>query len=167
MDRFRIFAMTSLMLVGVALPVGGAAAETLKDLIGAWTLVSLAVEQGDKKIEPYGANPKGSMIYDASGHFSITITRSGLPKVASNNRETSTPEESVAIAHGSIAYFGTYTFSEPDRVVTVKLEGSTFPNWEGAEQKRVIAISGDMLTLTNPTVSSGAGVAKVVWKRAK
>jgi hypothetical protein len=164
---FRKLTMTALVCLGVALPAGGAGAETLKDLIGAWTLVSVTVEQGEKKIEPYGANPKGSMIYDGSGRFSITITRSGLPKVASNNRETSTPEESTAIAHGIIAYFGTYTFSEPDRVVAVKIEGSTFPNWEGVEQKRVIAISGDTLTLTNPTVSSGAGVAKVVWTRAK
>ena len=151
----------------MALSTGGAGAQTLKDVIGAWTLVSVTVEQGEKKIEPYGANPKGSMIYDGSGRFSIAITRSGLPRVASNNRESSTPDESVAIARGSIAYFGTYTFSEPDRVMTVKIEGRTFPNWEGVEQKRVIAISGDTLTLTNPTVSSGAGVAKVVWKRAK
>ena len=165
--EFCKLTMTSLVCLTVALPAGGASAETLKDLIGAWTLVSVSVEQGDKKIEPYGANPKGSMIYDGSGRFSITITRSGLPKVASNNRETSTPDESAAIAHGSIAYFGTYTFSEPDRVVAVKIEGSTFPNWEGVEQKRVISISDDTLILTNPTVSSGAGVAKVVWKRAK
>ena len=54
-----------------------------------------------------------------------------------------------------------------DRVVAVKIEGSTFPNWEGVEQKRVISIAGDTLILTNPTVSSGAGVAKVVWKRVQ
>jgi hypothetical protein len=165
--NLRMLSIASLLGVSAALAPGGASAQTLKDVIGAWTLVSVVVEQGEKKVEPYGPIPKGLMVYDGSGRFSITITRSGLPKVASNNRETSTPEESTAITHGSIAYFGTYAYSEPDRVVTVKIEGSTFPNWEGAEQKRVIAISGDTLVLTNPTVSSGAGVAKVTWKRAK
>jgi hypothetical protein len=163
----RTLSIASLVGLGAVLAAGGGSAQTLKDVVGAWTLVSVVVEQGEKRIEPYGANPKGSMIYNDSGRFSITITRSGLPKIASNNRETSTAEESTAIAHGSIAYFGTYTYSEPDRVMTVKIEGSTFPNWEGVEQKRVIAISGDILTLTNPTVSSGAGVAKVTWRRAK
>jgi hypothetical protein len=32
-------------------------------------------------------------MYDANGHVSVIITRSDLPKFASNNREAGTPEE--------------------------------------------------------------------------
>src|SRR4029077_69532 len=99
MRRFCIIALTSLAVLMAAAP---AKSETLKDLLGAWTLVSLAIEQGDKRIESYGPNPKGAMVNDARGRFSITIVRADLPKVASNNRETSTPEERAKILHGSI-----------------------------------------------------------------
>lgn len=47
-------------------------------------------------------------------------------------------------------------------------EGSTFPNWNGTDQKRLFTLSGDQLTLTNPTPSvAGAGTFRVVWKRTK
>ena len=54
---------------------------------------------------------------------------------------------------GSIAYFGTYSVSETDKVITFHLEGSTFPNWKGADQKRFIKLSGDELTWTVPYAS--------------
>ena len=75
MTWLRTLTLTTLMALVAALPARDAAAQTLKDVLGAWTLVAVTVEQGEKKIEPYGANPKGSMIYDASGRFSITIKK--------------------------------------------------------------------------------------------
>jgi hypothetical protein len=46
------------------------------------------------------------------------------------------------------------------------VEGSSFPNWNGADQKRSIMVKGDTLTLNNPTSPTG-GTAVVVYKRAK
>ncbi|MFC4940779.1 MULTISPECIES: lipocalin-like domain-containing protein, partial [Bradyrhizobium] len=44
-------------------------------------------------------------------------------------------------------------------------EGSSFPNWNGTQQKRFVAVAGDQLTLT---VRPPAGdVVDVIWKRAK
>jgi hypothetical protein len=165
MQRIRIFALRMTVLsLGFAL-ASGASAQTAKDLVGAWTTVSVTVEQGDKKIEPLGPNPKGTQIYDASGRFAIMVMRGDLPKVASNNMQTSTVEESQKIAHGSIAYYGSWTANEADKTVTVNIEGATFPNYAGAEQKRGFAISGDVLTITNPTPALD-GIVKVVLKRA-
>jgi hypothetical protein len=62
---------------------------------------------------------------DANGRFSITVARSDLPKFASKNRMSGTPEENQAIVQGSIAYFGTYSIDEPTHVLTVNIEGST------------------------------------------
>ena len=73
---------------------GGASAQTAKDLVGAWTIVSMTVEGDGKKSEPFGPNPIGTQIYDSSGRFASMVMRSDLPKVASSNRATSTPEES-------------------------------------------------------------------------
>ena len=145
---------------------GGASAQTTKDLVGAWTVVSVTVEGDGKKSEPLGANPIGMQIYDSGGRFTSMVMRSDLPRVASNNRATSTPEESQKIAHGSLAYYGTYSVNEAEKSVTMQMEGATFPNWIGTSPKRLYAISGDTLTITNPTPSAGGGVLTVVLKRA-
>jgi hypothetical protein len=169
MNRFVTLTASALsaLFVFVSLPVGKASAQTASDLVGFWNLVAIYVEQGDKKIEPYGPNPKGAHIYDASGRFSVTVVRSDLPKFASNNRETGTAEENAAAVRGSIAYFGTYTTSEADKSVTVQIEGASYANFAGTSQKRLYSIDGDELTITNPTPSAGGGVAKIVLKRAK
>jgi lipocalin-like protein len=161
----RAAAAVSLLAFGVAMPAGPASAQTDKNLIGAWTIVSITVEQGDKKSEPYGSNPKGTQVFDGNGRFAIVVTRPDLPKVASNNRETATAEESQKIVHGSIGYFGSYTSNEADKSMTLQIEGATFANWVGTSQKRTYTISGDDMQLTNPT-ASGGGTAKVVLKRA-
>ena len=71
----------------------------------------------------------------------------------------------MKIVHGSLAYVGTYTTNEADHSVTVQIEAATLPNWMGTLQKRTYTISGDQLTISNPT-ASGAGAATVVLKRA-
>jgi hypothetical protein len=67
-----------------------------------------------KRLISNGPNPLGQLMYDANGRF----TRSDLPKLASNNREAGTTEENKAIVQESLAYFGTYTVSEPDKTIT-------------------------------------------------
>ena len=168
MNLFRTLTRTtmSLLFLAVALPAGDAAGQTAKELVGAWTLVSVNVEQGGKKVEPFGPNPNGSLMLDGSGRFSITVIRAGLPKFASNNRVAGTAEENKAAVQGSLAYFGTYSVSEADRMISMHIEGSTFPNWNGTEQKRLFTLAGDQLTLTNPAGSVG-GTTQIVWRRAK
>jgi hypothetical protein len=38
--------------------------------------------------------------------------------------------------HGAIASFGKYTVDEDKKAFSVRFEGSTFPNNEGAEQQK-------------------------------
>jgi Lipocalin-like domain len=61
-------------------------------------------------------------MFDPNGHFSEIITRSDLPKFASNNREAGTPEENKAAVQGSIAFFGTYTVDESAKTLTQHVE---------------------------------------------
>ena len=165
MQRVRVLALRTIVpILGLVLSASSLSAQTAKDLVGAWTTVSLTVEQGDKRFEPIGPNPKGTQIYDASGRFAYIQMRGDLPRVASNNMQTATTEESEKIARGSIAYYGSWTAS--DGVLTVKIEGATFPNYAGTEQKRQYVVSGDQLTITNPTSAVG-GVVKIVLTRAK
>jgi hypothetical protein len=162
------FITASALIFGFILPSEEAAAQTTaKDLVGTWTLVSITLEQDGKKTDFYGPNPQGQETYEANGRFSFIITRSDLPKFASNNREAGTPEENKAVVQGSIASFGTYSVSETDKTITTHIESSTFPNWNGIERKSSFNISGDELSTTNPTTSIGTGVVHLVWKRAQ
>lgn len=76
----------SALIFGVFLPSEEAVAQTAKDLVGTWVLVSSTVEHGAKKTDYWGPNPLGQVIFEPDGHFSEIITRSDLPKFASNSR---------------------------------------------------------------------------------
>jgi hypothetical protein len=145
-----------------------AAGASAKQLQGHWSLVSLTSETDGKKFEPLGANPKGLLIFDPSGRYSLQLFRSELPKFASNSRETGTAEENKAIVQGTLSHFGIYTVNEKDSTFTMRPEASSFPNWTGVEQPaRKFAISGDQLTYSNPASSRGGGSNVLILKRLK
>jgi hypothetical protein len=157
----------SALVFGIFLLGAEAVAQTAKDLVGMWTLVSVTLVEDGKKIEMYGANPQGQAIFAPNGRFSIMFIRSDVPRFASSNREAGTPEENRAAVQGSIAYFGTYSVSETDRVIIYHIEGSTFPNWRDIDQKRLFRFSDGELILTNPAPSTGSGMGYSVWKRVR
>ena len=132
---------------------------SLKDqLLGTWTLVS------HESVSMYGANPKGVAFFDADGQFIITVMRSDRAKYAIAHPAQGTAEENKATAQGTMTYFGSYSVNEADSTIAIHIEASSFPNWNGADQKRIFAITGDQLTLTARALG---GSADVVWKRAK
>lgn len=157
MNRF-ITAAASLVLSSVV--VLGAKAQTAKDLTGTWMLVSSVITQGGTKTDTFGPNPSGMLMFGSDGHYALTFLRRDLPKVASGNRTSQTPDEARAIAQGSVSVFGTYTVE--DKFIILRIEDSTFPNWKGVEQRRPFSLSGDELTYTTPGTT---GVATQVTVR--
>jgi hypothetical protein len=155
-----------LLLLGVVLSAGEVFAQTTKDLAGTWTLVSTVTEQGGTKTDIYGPHPQGILMVDANGRYVIAFARADLPKIASNNRTTATPEENKAIVGGSVTHFGTLSVNAADQTITFKIETATFPNWDGTEQKRPFTLTGEELKYT-VAAASGGGTATSVWKRAK
>src|SRR5712691_8163001 len=155
-----------LLFLGVVLAAGDAFAQTAKDLAGTWTLVSATTEKDGNKSDTFGPNPQGMLTLDANGRYVVAIVRADLPKVASNNRTTGTPEENKAIVVGSIAHFGAFSVNAADKTITFKIEAATFPNWGGTEQQRAFTVAGDELKWT-AAAASGGGTGTVVWKRAK
>ena len=135
-------------------------------LVGTWTLLSWEQKKGDgTKVERYGTSPKGIAFFDAGGRYIITVMRSDRARYASNALWQGTPEENKETADGTITYFGKYSISEADSSIAIHVEGSSFPNWNGTDQKRSVAITGDRLILT---LRPPAGdVVDVIWKRAK
>ena len=152
-------------LLGVALLAGHAVAQTAKDLVGTWTIALIRAEQGGTKVDPYGSDPKGILMFDENGHYTLVLLRPDLPTFASNNRTAGTPEENRAVVQGSIAHFGTYAVEGGDTLV-FRIEVGTFPNWNGTEQKRPFTLIGGKLEYTVPA-ASGGGTAQLVWTRVK
>jgi hypothetical protein len=165
----RVYKLTlgtlGVLVLGVALSAGEVCAQTTRDLAGTWTLVSAVTEQGGTKTDTFDPHPKGILMVDAHGHYVLTIVRAGLPKIASNNRTTATPEEHKAIVQGSNTHFGTLAVNAADQTITFTIETSTFPNGDGTEQRRAFTVTGDALQYTVPA-ASGGGTATVVWRRA-
>lgn len=163
------------VVVGLALSSLGSqalaqSAKSLREqLIGSWTFVLAEVTAADGSTSlPFGDAPKGILIFTADGHFAQIHVASDLPRIASNNRLTGTPEEYKAINQRSLSVFGTYTVDEEKKTVTYQITASTFPNWQGVSQTRVIeSLTAEEFKNTNPSVAGGRGSASNLYKRAK
>ena len=157
MNRRNMISFSTITALGLALYSSSAVGQSAKDLVGTWTIVSAEV---------FGPNPKGLLIFEPSGRYSLMLMRADLPKYASNNRAQGTPEEYKAIGAGSISYFGTYSVDGSE--IILRIEHSSFPNWTGTEQKRTnVTLTGDELKYTNTAPSVGGPPAVLVWRRAK
>jgi hypothetical protein len=171
MKRRNVFNLGAIVL-GLALLPGGAVAQqkSLKDqLVGTWIVESWEQVRPDgSKFHRFGANPKGIQIFDATGRFAIMFLAPDLPKIASNNPSTPSPEELKALTGRSIAYYGTYSVvDENAKIIDLKIEASSFPNQVTANNRRTITlISADELKHQNTTALTG-GQIYIGAKRAK
>ena len=169
LNRRMLLSVSMMVACGlVVLPhVAGAQQKPLKEqIVGTWTLVSSDTINYGSRYPTFGANPKGIAVFDAGGRYVFNFVSSNLPKFAGNSRTGGTADENKAIVEGTLSHFGTYTVNEADRSFTLRIEGSSYPNWAGTEQKRSFMVTGDDLTWTTPE-ASGGGSAELAWKRAR
>jgi lipocalin-like protein len=170
MNRSTFFIFSTIATFALtAMPTGAVAQQkSLKEqLVGTWMLVQSTGKRPDGS-PSWGQNPAGAVVFDANGRYTSILVRSDIPKYASNNRLNGTPAEEKATVQGSIGTVGTYTVNEADRSYTIRVEGSTFPNWNGTAQKRtVVSISADELKVDNPSPSIGGPSTQLIYRRAK
>lgn len=159
-------AVAALLTLGLTSAAG--AQQSLKDrIVGTWTPVSQYVDQDGKRNEPFGVNPKGITIYDRNGRFVQMLQRASLPRFASSNRMTGSDEENRAMVQGSIAYFGRYSVNEAEQKIHLHYDGSTYLNWDGEDQVRLISITGDELTTVSAVSAVGGGSVHLTLKRVE
>src|SRR5260370_22604999 len=132
MNRGSVLSIFAMMMLGLAALPNSAISQqwSLKDqLVGTWTLASWEhVLPNGSKVQSYGTNPKGIVVFDAKGRFFLMFARPDLPKIASNAQATATSEEAKDLLAGSIPYFVTYGVNEADRVISLRLESTTLPH---------------------------------------
>jgi hypothetical protein len=150
-----------------AMAFGAGAASLTEQLAGTWTLVSNVAKRPDgSTFDSFGGGQRGILMLDRSGNFSLQIMGNARRKFAANNRLQGSAEENQSVVQGSIAYFGAYTVSEADHLLIFKVDRSSYPNWDGTEQKRQFNLADDELKYSVPTTASGV-TAELVWRRAK
>jgi hypothetical protein len=167
----KLMSMAAAMLM-LAFAGGEAAAQqtSLKErLVGTWHLViSEVVAPDGQKSLPFGPKPAGVMMFTADGNYAHIHVADEVPKIANGHRLKATPEEYAAIVRGSIAQFGTWMIDEQKRHLILKIVTSTFANWRGITQTRLIAkLTDDEFVNTNPDVGAGRGSATNLYKRAR
>jgi Lipocalin-like domain len=169
MNRRRsVSAATTMVLVFLS-ALAVAQKTTLKEqLVGTWLIATADnIRPDGSRFQGFGPNPKGVMMFDANGWFSFQLALPGRPKFASDNRLQGTAEENKATVQGSLSYYGKYSVDEADRVLHLYIESSSWPNFDGIDNKRIItSLSNDELKWYSPAGSVGT-TAEVVWKRAK
>jgi Lipocalin-like domain len=88
-------------------------------------------------------------------------------KIVSYDPSKTNSEEIDSLIVEPMAYYGTYTVDETERVAILHLEASTFPNQIGTYQKRTItSLTADELKYSNPAAMPGVQVHQV-WRRAE
>ena len=170
MNRRSILNLSTLIALGLVASLNSAFAQqkSLKErLVGTWAFVSSTGKLPDGS-PVWGTNPKGQLSFDANGRYSSIIVRSDMAKYASNNRLQTSPTEDKATVQGAIAFFGTYTVNEADRSYTVRVDGSSYPNWNGTDLKQVVeSITADELKIRNPAPSIGGPPTQLTYRRVK
>jgi hypothetical protein len=146
---------------------GIARAEPAPDLAGTWELVAADVIHPDGARErDYGSAPRGLLMIDTRGRYSLQIFKSERPRFASGDRATGTPAEYAAAVLGSSTHFGTLAVDAAAHALVFRVEAASFPNQDGTVQRRAYELAGDELSYRVAPRPNG-DVPISVWRRVR
>jgi hypothetical protein len=144
---------------------GGENATVASPLEGTWTLVAADVQLPDGSLaRDYGAAPAGRLMVDAGGHYALQIFKTERQRFTSDDKSLGTAEEFTQAGKGSSTHFGIVDLSPDGLVLIFRIERSSFPNWEGTEQKRRFEKKADLLTYRVPARPDGS-IPITTWRR--
>lgn len=137
------------VLIAFTLAVASPAGQSSPSIVGTWKIVKYEDRAVDGTLSyPYGTNPVGYFVYDATGHLSVHIMRTPALKSFPGMRDGTGDAASYREAFlAYVAYFGTYTVDAAKGTVTHHVEGSLRPDYTGTDQVRPFRIEGDRLII--------------------
>jgi Lipocalin-like domain len=143
------------------------AESAISPLAGTWTLVAADVLHSDgTQTRDYGAAPKGLLLIDGEGRYSLQIFKVERPRFATGDKLSATDAEYKAAVLGSSTHFGTIGMDVAAGTLTFKIDAASFPNWEGAVQTRRYELIGDELSYrVSPRPDGDIPIS--VWRRLK
>ncbi|NIJ20411.1 hypothetical protein FHS95_002103 [Sphingomonas naasensis] len=148
---------------------GGAVppAEPSLSLAGTWALDSAYEILADgRRVTHYGAHPRGLLIIDAAGRYSLQIFRPDRARFAAGDKTRGTADEYRTAALGSSTHYGRVRLDPAKHQIIFAIEAASFPNWEGREQVRDYEYRDGVLRYAVPASASGNGTtAFSIWRR--
>ncbi len=154
---------TTAILASLAMrdSVAGDAASPLR---GTWALVAADKLLPDgQQVRDYGVAPKGRLIVDARGRYSLQIFKSDRIRFA-GAKGAGTPDEFASAVLGSSTHYGTIDVDAAHGMLTFRIEGASFPNWEGAVQRRSYTLEAGVLRYQVPPRADGS-IPVSLWRR--
>ncbi len=143
-------------------------AEGLSSLEGSWIMDSAYEIRADgSRTTNYGEHPKGLLIIDRTGRYSMQIFKVGRPLFGSGDKGRGTPDEYSAASIGISTHIGHVTIDQARHQLIFEVEGASFPNWEGKRQVRDFTYENGLLSYAVPASASSSGIiAYSIWRRA-
>jgi hypothetical protein len=134
-------------------------------LQGTWTLVAAdKILPGGARARDYGEHPRGRLVVDAQGRYSLQIFKSERVRFATDSKADGSTDEFKSAVMGSSTHYGTVTIDAKAGQLVFSIEGSSFPNWEGTVQRRRYTLEGGELSYQVPPRADGS-IPVSVWRR--
>jgi hypothetical protein len=134
-------------------------------LHGTWTLVAAdKILPGGARARDYGEQPKGRLVVDTRGRYSLQILKSERLRFATGSKADGSTGEFKSAVMGSSTHYGTVAIDEKAGQLVFSIEGSSFPNWEGTVQRRQYKLEGKELSYQVPPRADGS-IPVSVWRR--
>jgi hypothetical protein len=158
-------AMTLAVLAGLATRDMPASSPPESPLRGTWTLVAAdRILPGGERTRDYGAAPKGLLIVDAQGRYSLQIFRAERLRFARDAKASGSADEYASAVMGSSTHYGTVAVDGKRGVLTFRIESASYPNWEGQVQRRDYTLENGVLSYRVPPRPDGS-IPVSVWRR--
>src|ERR1700759_433074 len=159
------------LIATVALAVSSIHAQvgTANPFVGSWKLTAADKLLPDgTRVTDDGAQPHGMAIFTADVHMMIEVFRDVRIKFAGNDRAKGTFEEYKDASLSASCSFGTYSVDPATNKVTMKIDRSTFPNYDDTTQVRAYELRATFSagksplapTAPFPSLSSAASLTK-------
>lgn len=134
-------------------------------LRGTWELAAAdKLVSGGERVRDYGASPSGRLIVDARGRYSLQIFKSERLRFDADDKKRGSVDEYASAVLGSSTHYGTLTVDPGRHTLTFRIEGASYPNWEGATQQRTYTLEDGVLTYRVPPRPDGS-VPISVWRK--
>ena len=156
-------------MAGVVLALtltAGAAQAADSPLAGTWTLTAAdRITPAGVREHDYGAAPKGRLIVDAAGRYSLQIYKAERTGFASGDKKKGTPDEYAAAILGLSTHTGRITVDPAAHNLKFEIENAAYLNWEHTTQVREYTLTGDELFYQVPATAGAGTAAASLWRR--
>ena len=151
----------------VSLTASAQNAKQTPDIVGTWVLAAADKLLPDgTRVQDYGPNPHGLVIFTADGYYSLQIYRAERLKFASGDKFDGTLEEYKEVTLSMSTSFGRYSVDPVKHTITFMRDRSSVPNLDDKAGVDPYELKGDELSW-KVAVRKDGSIPITVLRRAK